>query len=131
MSNERFIFKPGDDVHYPRVMREGETFNTVACCNTLRSEEGDKYARRIAACLNACQGIPTEDLERWDRAAMVKRLGDMCDIEDDNGPVAFALTTLALLVGLRKSDIGIPEGAWELAEELLKFLYLKTEGTDN
>lgn len=48
----------------------------------MASEEGKANARRIVACVNACEGIPTEDLEQSPRR-MFHFLADFasCEIE--------------------------------------------------
>ena len=45
------------------------TVASVADCNPIRNtsrrvQEATANARRIAACVNACEGIPTEELEQ-------------------------------------------------------------------
>lgn len=61
------IFKESVDVHVGPI---GEYFCEVATIDGLRiafiaGPTGEENARRIVACVNACAGINTEDLERY------------------------------------------------------------------
>lgn len=49
------------------------------------SGEGKEVARHIVACVNACAGIPTEDLERWGVRLIDKIREDDALMRDTDG----------------------------------------------
>ena len=57
----------------------------VAICYGPNIPERDANARRIAACVNACRGITTEDLEELVKCGLVLNRGLLKGASDDEG----------------------------------------------
>lgn len=70
---------PGDD-HW-RILAIGANVAHV-----LPEDEVADNAERIVACVNACQGIPTEALEKARSAALINEPGNGLFVTIDCGP---------------------------------------------
>ncbi len=89
--------------------------------------EIQETVRRAAACVNACAGIPTGDPERWSAENAAKHMEGM---EEGEGGIRAAISTLLGLVLMQESRVGVTAEMWATASETVSFLYPKPEGTD-